>query len=378
MKRKIEKLKIAFAGVLLCGGLFSMGQAQAQTEGTISNPPLKVGPGSQFDAAGRKAALTGILNEANEAKNVILFYKPAESPATGSATGFTLVASLKEDITGLPNAENRNPRDFTSYTWHYMGSSGTAAVDGSAFNTGLSATGLTVASGTDKNKLQLTKLTEGYHYFKVSGSIDAGGGELCDPQEETFVVYVLPQIEVTANVKPIANNLYQFCESESNQAKVGVNASYQFLTPSLRSGSPSVSDFEVKYNWYAVKGTPSGKDEPITYTYADITESNKNVDLTDLAGVIKLASPAAMGTNKGTALGEFFPQLDAFGSYKIFVEVEYVIKDRNYDSIAGTESARKRSHAIYRSVVKNGADDFVVKVTPTPGKPHITIEAVND
>src|SRR5690606_12916273 len=105
--------------------------------------------------------------------------------------------------------------------------------------------------------------------------------------------------------------------------------------------------------------------------YTNIDETNKNVLPTSLDGVELLSEGI------GNDITEFAPQMDTYGKYKIFLEVEYTVKDRQYSS-ADSGNARVKDHVIYRDFVMNGANPLEITVTPKPGKPHITIEAVND
>src|SRR5690606_3467714 len=80
---------------------------------------------------------------------------------------------------------------------------------------------------------------------------------------------------------------------------------------------------------------------------------------------------------EGGELPSFAPQISTFGNYKIFVEVEYAVKDRNY-SAPDANDVRIRSHVIYRGFAQVDCDDMILTVTPAPGKPYITIEEVED
>ncbi|MFE7085738.1 hypothetical protein ACR78F_17405 [Sphingobacterium spiritivorum] len=358
MKRKIQKIRAGVIALLLCSGTAVWGQS-------ISNPPLNVGPSTSVTDAGRVTAITPVLTNgtsAYETVNSILFYNPATN-----GPSLTLVAALNEDVSVLPTP--RTALRFTNYTWYYMGTSGTAAASGAAFNTNLVAGGYSVAQDatTANNKLPLTNLTEGYHYFKVQGVVNpdnAPVGALCTPQEEVFVVYVLPRLNIaSAGVLAGGATDFAFCESESSgsntQAKVQVTATPSFVTSGL---TPAVSDFTINYRWYAVK--VDAANAPLAGASID----DAKFDPSTLTGVTALT---------GTA-NSIFPQISAFGKYKILVEAEYAIKDRSNGLSADDPANRNRPYVIYRDFAVNGASDLIITVTPTPGKPHITIEAVTD
>lgn len=371
MKMKFNLIKTGILTLLLCSGWGFTVQGQTGLEGKIVKGPVHVGPTSDIAASSRATALGSNLVPAYEQANVVLFYNPVSKP------GMTLVASEKEDLTDVPNAGGRTARDFTHYKWFYMGSAGTAAADGGAFATGLTSTGLLVPSvaGNPSNKLVLTGLTEGYHYFKVQGIVNPDNiaeTELCTVKEEIYVVYVLPQLAVVANGKlPSGVLAFQYCETEVGadikQEKVAVNASYDFVN----ANTPDAKLFDVKYRWYAVKADAAN-------LFADV--SNLAINPTSIgAGNVTLLETSTVNATNGV-LPEFFPQLAGFGKYKLFVEVEYVAKDRNANSQPdnATPNSRARAHVIYRGFAKAGAEDLILTVSPTPGKPHITIIEVND
>jgi len=379
MKTKIQKFKIALAVLLLCGGLGSVAQAQTSVgTGTIPKGPVNLGPGSSSVAANRGTALGSSLVPAYENSNVVLFYDPTTKP------GFTLVASENEDLTDVTGATGRTARKFTDYNWFYMGTAGTAAAAGTAFNTNLAVGGYAVKNATPgvSNKLTLTNLTEGFHYFKVQGVVNPDGipeTELCVVKEEIYVVYVLPTLKITATgVLPSGTTGFQYCESETEgtntQSKLKIATTYAFENTDLTN--PAASAFEVKYNWYAVKGVESAPGSNV-YTYPFSEATAKTAVPTTVTGVT-LQTPTAL-TSVAGAIEDFAPQLKEFGKYKLFVEVEYTLKDRGVGKGVESPTDRHRTYAIYRAFAKDAAGtDLVLAVTPTPGKPHITIESVND
>jgi hypothetical protein len=278
-----------------------------------------------------------------------------------------LVASRTEDFTGISPAPTRTAQEFTHYRWSYLGqTNGAVAVDGTTYNAGLIADDglLKEYTAADDNKLTVAGLTEGYHYFKVQGYIVPEGAaltETCMQYSETYVIYVLPQLTVTANRADVEETTpLQYCETDaSGQTSVVLKADVAY--DNYAETAPALSDFELSYKWYSVKANADGS-YPTEPTMEDIGT------LTPLA------------TNTVTAItNSLTPSIVEVGTYKFFVEVEYTLKARDYDG-AETADARKRTYALYRGWV-GGANQTTateVFVTPAPGKPHITIEDVND
>jgi len=125
-----------------------------------------------------------------------------------------------------------------------------------------------------------------------------------------------------------------------------------------------------------VKGVESAPGSNV-YTYPFSEATAKTAVPTTVTGVT-LQTPTAL-TSVAGAIEDFAPQLKEFGKYKLFVEVEYTLKDRGVGKGVESPTDRHRTYAIYRAFAKDAAGtDLVLAVTPTPGKPHITIESVND
>src|SRR5690606_13531623 len=363
MKNTSKVMKMGLVALFLSATTVAFGQTgvEGTIDKTAAGAAVKVGTSTLADTAARVAAL-GAGNLTNEGRDVLLFYKDDSKP------GLTLVASRTEDLSVITPAPTRTAQSFTHYRWFYMGQDGAAAVDGTAFGTGLVVGGLlkTYAASGDE-KLAITNLTEGYHYFKVRGIVNPDNiteEELCNVQEETYVVYVLPELQVSATGSVPSGSAFQYCETEAaTESKVKVNTAYSFVRPT----TPTVGNFDVKYRWYAVKQGADGT------TWPDV--SNKATNPASIGDVTLLATSTGNGING--VLPEFVPQIAGVGKYKVFVEVEYAAKDRNYAGL--DESAgRVRPHVIYRGFAQAGSEDMILTVTPTPGKPHITIEAVVD
>src|SRR5690606_24770389 len=189
----------------------------------------------------------------------------------------------------------------------------------------------------DDNKLQVTGLTEGYHYFKVQGYIVPEGADLtetCMQYSETFVVYVLPQLSVMAKRADEGTGPLQYCEIDANsQTNVVLRADVEYDS---YEGGPALNGFELNYKWYAVKANADG-------TYPD------EPTMENIGTLIPLANNDASGSTNS-----FTPTIGEVGTYKFFVEVEYTLKARDYDG-AETAGARKRTYALYRDWV-GGSD----------------------
>lgn len=288
-----------------------------------------------------------ISSFSNELSNAILFYNPNQ------ANSFTLTASKIED-----EATDRG-LTFTRYIW-------SVSTDG---------TNYTPLHAEITAKLTQSGLTPGYHYYKVKGIINPDGineSLLCEGKEETFVIFVLPSLQATVQgtTTNTPNTAFIFCESEANttnpadgQKKVSLTSSVAFNS---YTGSPAVSDFEKKYRWYAIKKKADG-------SYPDVSDITKDPSLA--------TSPSAILLAEGVSLTTINPQIDKYGTYKVFVEVEYTIKDRNFNLQADNPNNRNRPHVIYRGwfgTDNTAANATEIIVTPAPGKPHITIEGVTD
>lgn len=347
MKSTMTMLKTSLAGLFLLAGFGVSAQTQVPP-----GPITPLGPQNTSVTSGN-AKERGehfdptITDFSNELINSILFYNPTV------ANGFTLRASTVEDHAS-------RELEFTTYNWYYDG-------DGSTPST-------TPIAGENGVTLAQTNLAPGYHHYRVEGFITIPGvdpDEICPADiTETFVVFVLPPLSVTASHTGTDPALLQYCESDAatqQNVLITPNVVYDAYT-----GQPDLDGFELKYTWYAVKSnhatnpfaTDNGDFPAIDPTKADIT----GADLQDEAFVI------------GTAQA-FAPALEEIGSYKFFVEVEYTLKDRNYDSSeVDPVTNRARTHVIHRGWF-GGADQdnaSIVFVTPRPGKPHITIEQIID
>ena len=350
MKNNIKILKVGLVALLLGSSTVLFGQS------ITTKTPLTIGPGTSQTDPGRVERITPVLKDGTidyETANSVLFFNP-----NNPGSGLTLVASTKEDHATRTGG---NALDFTSYKWFYMGQDLTSTTP-FAYGTTIPAGGLVQVS----NKLPITGLSEGYHVFKVQGYILPAGADetaICEPdKEETFVVYVLPRLNVALSRTGGATTPLQYCETDAGtQTNVDIQADVDYLN---YTGSPAdVVGFELKYTWYSVKADASGLFPTIDDTKANLT------------GAVERSTATEVSTS-----ASFKPTIAEIGKYKYFVEVEYTIKKRDYDG-AESANARKRTYALYRSWFGGDgtqANATAVMVTPAPGKPHITIEAVND
>lgn len=355
MKTQLKTLQAGLLCLFLLAGSYSFAQVGP---GSITKGNLKLGPSSIATDGPRKAAL-GMNDEAIalENTNVVLFYKQ-NNEGTESATSVTLVASVKED-----HPTREIDLDFTSYKWYYMGQNPASTTSVAGYGIDAGGTEKVVEGNADANKIIASKLTEGYHVFKVEGYISIGGvAPTCAAQEEYFVVYVLPRLDVTAEPEATTGSL-QYCETEAEgQKEVNLSANVAYLQATGMLPT-DVNDLDFKYTWYSVK--IDGASEPTI----DPTKGS-------LEGAVSRLSSTTSNT--------FSPEIAEIGQYKFFVEVEYTLKDRNYDETdAEDPTARKRTYAIFRGWVGEGANRTqanasIITVTPAPGKPHITIINVVD
>jgi hypothetical protein len=333
MKTTTTLLKTGLVGLFLTltTGLFG----QSQTPPGPIDPLGPQSPGTLGDQARGTLFSPQITSFDDELINSILFYNPDVE------NGFTLRASAIED-----HADDRGLA-FTHYTWEY-GTNGTAYSP----------------VGTDSPTLAQTGAAPGYHYYRVSARIIPEGTDpdlACDPDNvEVFVVFVLPPLNVTvANI----GDFLQYCESDAAD-QTNVQLAVSEIAYDGYTETPVVDDFAFNYRWYAVKSEGA---DPFSRDNADFLEIDETkADITDATEV---------GTD-----ASYTPQISAIGTYKFFVEVEYVIKDRSTGLGTDDPEDRNRPHVIYRSWVggTDQASASIVTVTPQPGKPHITIEEVID
>lgn len=244
------------------------------------------------------------------------------TPVTGaiffynpSGTSITLTASKTDVVTGL---------DYTEYVWHRVGRDGTP----------LSTEGET--TGT----LTLTNLTPGYYRYRVYGWIDDDGVVCQSDEYQDMIFFVLRPLSITSEAP--TNAIQQFCLGEAPTDPLALTSTVTFdaTVPYHTDGGfpnpENTSDFDLTYRWYAVNDQ-------------------------DPTNEIAIADPAAIDYNLFSAVG----------TYTFHVEVAYAstIKDR------GT-----RAHAIWETQVmlNGGTGAYELEVTPRPGRPTITIEAITD
>ncbi len=343
----------------------------AQVTGSISKPPVNVGPETPQTNTNRQTAISPVQvdnNDVYETANSILFFNP-----TSPGSGLTLVASRTEDLSTITPTPTRAPQEFTHYRWFYMGTDGTTAE--TKYGIDVNGNLQTMSDDPNNNKIIVTGLEEGYHYFRVQGIVnpnDIVDFEGCDIQEEIFVVFILPQLDITVNSNSTltngTNQVFEFCETEGqneNQDKVSITTTYSFQNSALPTSTPSAQDFDVNYRYYAV---PASTDQT-SIDDATVDPVTYGTLLPNGAGV----------ANEITDLENFFPQIGTIGTYKILVEIEYTLKERNYNDDDET-SGRVRPYVIYRdlAMLADGTTPLEITVTPKPGKPHITIEGVTD
>ena len=339
MKKTSKMIRTGLVALLLSATASVFGQTTQFPPGPID--PLGPQSAATVGTQARGALFSpSIANFDDELVNSILFFNP------GQANSFTLRASAIEDH------ENDRGLAFTHYTWEY----GTNGTDYSPV-------------GDDSPTLaQTAGLAPGYHYYRVEARIVPTGTDpdlTCDADNvETFVVFVLPPLAVTATN---TGDDFQYCEADVVDGQTNVALAIDEIVYDGYAGTPAVGDFAFNYRWYAVKSTdptdPFSRDNA-DFPTIDATKAN-------LTGATEIT---------GATSAEYIPAIDEIGTYKFFVEVEYQIKDRSTGLGADNTEARNRPYVIYRGWV-GGADQAtasIVTVTPQPGKPHITIEEVED
>lgn len=338
MKKTITLLKISLVGLFLTmmTGFF------AQAQQTLLGPLNPLGPGdpSTVGTEGRGTLFDpSISSFDDELVNSILFFNP------DIANSFTLRASAIEDH------ESDRGLAFTHYTWEY-------STDGTTYNS---------VGDNSPTLAQTAGVGPGYHYYRVEARIVPEGTDpdlTCVADNvETFVVFVLPPLTVTASNTA---DILQYCESDADE-QTNVALEIDEIAYGGYEGAPAVDDFAFNYRWYAVKSTdatdPFSRDEA-DFPSIDATKAN-------ITGATEIT---------GATSATYTPAIDEIGTYKFFVEVEYQIKDRSTGLGADSPEARNRPYVIYRGWVggANQASASIVTVTPQPGKPHITIESVVD
>lgn len=349
--RKNAKLLFYWTLTVLLTVQLTLVHAQ-QAIPTIERGPLRLGPSVEAGIPPRVSLFGSALDLEYEEKNVVLFYNPAvQGPS------LTLIATEHEYHEARPS---QDPLAFTSYKWFYMGQDYNNPVAMARGN--IPQSGLEQVS----NRLQVQNLNEGYHVFKVQGFIVPPGSDpdlLCPPEdEEYYVVYVLPELQVEVTRMGDMTKPLQFCESDDAQDWVQLSAKTNYAN---YVGEPDLNDFDIRYKWYSVL-----LDGQVVSPIVDPTKS-------DISKAWMMQENVATGGSSTS--NEFRPNNMWSGRYKFFVEVEYVLKDRDYDG-AETLENRKRTYALYRGWF-GGPDEASateVLVTPRPGKPFITIEGVQD
>ncbi|WP_140936694.1 hypothetical protein [Sphingobacterium lumbrici] len=190
-----------------------------------------------------------------------------------------------------------------------------------------------VVGGASNSELTVTGLKPGFYTFMAIGETS---GDICSTVPEEFTVFVLPLLTVTVS-SDLASDIY--CaddlptDNNSLTATVVFDAGTPFNTQRPDAyNNPVIGDFELRYRWYKVEDgeTPDfANDTPISTS----TSSN----------VYTLVNP-------GDA---------AVGSWNYYVAVDYTVKESGpYTDALGEVTPT------------------VIQVTPKPGKPVITIEAL--
>lgn len=250
--------------------------------------------------------------------DAVLFYNP-------SGTSITLNALETDLVTGL---------DYDEYTWHSINQDGSIAA----------------TEAETGRQLTINGLAPGYYRYRVYGFIN-DAGIICQSDEyQDIIFFVLP--DLTAAAAPAAGALPALCITDDTSGQsliLNGTVNYNALVP-FNSNSfvnPDVDDFALTYRWYAVNDEDPSVQIPLT-TPATETNAGAASSITIDYDVLK-ASGA--------------------GTYTFHVEVEYssAIKARG-----------GREHAIWTAQVMNGTEAYKLQITPTPGRPTITIGSITD
>lgn len=251
--------------------------------------------------------------------DAVMFYNPATD-----GPSLRLEASVTDVVTGL---------DFSSYIWQEIGVSGGTEQ---------------ILEELDEEgaNLTLSGLLPGYHRYRVYGLVD-DDGVICQSDEfQDIILFVLRPLNITS-ATPV-DAILEFCLNDVPAGSLALEADVDFnsLIEYNSNGfpNPAVGDFELTYRWYAINDENPGVEIPLTDPASSTdagAENNISVDYADFTEA---------------------------GTYAFHVEVQYssAIKDR------GT-----REHAIWTTTV-GGTDPYELVVTLAPGRPHITIENVED
>lgn len=241
-------------------------------------------------------------------------------------SGFKLTASTTSTGEGGAAGET-----FTDFTWLIRNDAG----GGDGIGAIESATA--VVGGTVNQELTVTDLAPGFYTFIAQGTTE---GEICSADPEEFTVFVLAPL--TVSITPSGTDDI-YCSDDVPDAKtLTATASYDAsvdFNEQTNLTAPTLDAFELRYRWYKVEdgsaldletATPFATNTPSTNTTEDIYTLNSTNDV----GV---------------------------GSWNYYVVVDYTVK------AFGSAPA-----------VLGGGTPTVIQVTPKPGKPTITIEAIID
>ncbi|WP_268223688.1 hypothetical protein [Sinomicrobium oceani] len=252
--------------------------------------------------------LTNNTGPVNTVEGAVLFYNPATN-----GPEVTLTASLDD---GAGNT-------FTAYEWYNITTDGTTETANEI-------------SGESAQNLVRTALAPGYHKFRVYGLVD-DGNVICQSDDyEDIILFVLSPLTVTTTFNDNGNPL-AYCSTDVPATPIELSVSdiaADYTDNANGYSNPGGGDFEVSYQWFAIKDGDTGN--PVDL---ETTTDSYSVTLTDT------------------------------GTYTFYVEVEYAtsIKDKG-----------ARDYVMYTSTVQNAGSDLEIVVSPTPGSPTITIGGVTD
>ncbi len=237
--------------------------------------------------------------------------------------GFTLTASLASTDDG-----GEDGIDFSDYDWFIRNSGGGGdGID----NTNQPESATVVVSGTINNVLTVTDLAPGYYTFMAQGKTE---DDICLSPQEEFTVFVLAPLTVTVTLGGDENT--EYCADDLPENSLTASAIYDTevdWNTQTNLSAPLLEDFELNYRWYKV----AAEDE------LDIEDEDQLI--------------ASLTTNQY----EFDTDNDAeVGEWNYYVVVDYTVK----------------ATGPYTNALGGMASPTIIRVTPKPGKPTITIEAL--
>ncbi|TDQ73390.1 hypothetical protein [Sphingobacterium yanglingense] len=240
---------------------------------------------------------------------------------------FKLTASITSTSTG-----GQAGVTFSSIKWYFKNAAG-----GFGDLPDLTET-TTSISGPANSELTVNGgLKPGFYTFMAVGETT---GEICSTVPEEFTVFILPPLTVSVTSN-LSNNAYCAdtppASNNTLTANVVFDASKPFNTATpYSSENPTLGEFELRYRWYKV-------------------ENGQPLDIST-ATALATTTPSTSSTTNTYNIVE-----TEVGSWNYYVVVDYTVK----------------TSGPYQTVLKGENAVTVIQVTAKPGKPTISIEAID-